>query len=294
MDYDIRLVIDYDYAAPAERARTILRLMPPDLPGVQRVVAAGLVIDPAPDERREDRDFFGNAVTHAVWHAPIRQLRLTLALHVLREAQAGGADLSPPVAGLAAQLAGLRDLGPGSPLHYLGASPRVAPWPPITGFARAATLNAPSARAAVVALARALHRAMRFDASATSVDTTPAQAFAQRRGVCQDFAQVMIAGLRGIGIPAGYVSGFLRTRPPPGQPRLEGVDAMHAWVRAWTGEAGGWVEIDPTNDRLAGEDYVTVATGRDYGDVAPVLGALSSAGGQGSRQAVDVVPRDEA
>lgn len=294
MLYDIRLVIAYDYAAPADRARTILRLMPPDLPGVQRLRAADLVIDPAPDERREGVDFFGNAVTHAVWHHPIRQLSLTLTLDVQREAPAPVRDFSPPLAGLAAQLAELRDLGPDSPLHFLGASPRVAPWPPITGFARAATLGAPSARAAVVALARALHKAMRFDAAATSVDTTPAQAFAQRRGVCQDFAQVMIAGLRGIGIPAGYVSGFLRTRPPPGQPRLEGVDAMHAWVRAWTGEEGGWVEIDPTNDRLAGEDYVTVATGRDYGDVAPVLGALSTAGGQGSRQAVDVVARDEA
>ena len=88
---------------------------------------------------------------------------------------------------------------------------------------------------------------MNFDPEATTVDTPPAEAFARRHGVCQDFAQVMIACLRGVGVPAGYVSGFLRTDPPPGQPRLEGADAMHAWVRAWCGWQAGWIEYDPTN-----------------------------------------------
>ena len=91
---------------------------------------------------------------------------------------------------------------------------------------------------------------MRYDPDATEVDTPLAEAFAARHGVCQDFSHIMIAGLRSLGIPAGYVSGFLRTMPPPGKPRLEGADAMHAWVRAWCGAEAGWIEYDPTNADL--------------------------------------------
>ena len=141
---------------------------------------------------------------------------------------------------------------------------------------------------------RALNAEMTFDAEATDVDTSPREAFAQRRGVCQDFTHVMIAALRGIGIPAGYASGFLRTFAPPGKPRLEGADAMHAWVQAWVGQDMGWVEFDPTNNQPAGVDYITIGYGRDYSDVAPVRGALRSAGGHESKQAVDVIPLEEA
>jgi transglutaminase-like putative cysteine protease len=99
----------------------------------------------------------------------------------------------------------------------------------------------------------------------------------------------MIACLRGVGVPAGYVSGFLRTIPPPGEARLEGADAMHAWVRAWCGSETGWVEFDPTNAVVVGTDHILVARGRDYGDVAPVKGVLRTAGAQKIEHAVDVV-----
>ena len=131
---------------------------------------------------------------------------------------------------------------------------------------------------------------MKFDPKATTVDTPATEAFAKRHGVCQDFSHIMIACLRGIGIPAGYVSGFLRTLPPPGKPRLEGADAMHAWVRAWCGPEAGWIEFDPTNDKLAGEDHIVVAYGRDYSDVSPIKGTMRISGGQKSKQAVDVIP----
>jgi transglutaminase-like putative cysteine protease len=142
----------------------------------------------------------------------------------------------------------------------------------------------------VLAMGRALHGHMTFDAAATTVDTPVAEAFAKARGVCQDFSHIMIAGLRGLGIPAGYVSGFLRTLPPPGKPRLEGADAMHAWVRIWCGPDRGWIDFDPTNACFARNDHIIVARGRDYSDVAPVKGTMRIAGGQDSRQAVDVVP----
>ena len=160
----------------------------------------------------------------------------------------------------------------------------------MTDYARAQLRPGMTAVAAVEALGMALYRDMKFDADATNVDTPPGEAFARRHGVCQDFAQVMIACLRGLGIPAGYVSGFLRTDPPPGRPRLEGADAMHAWVRAWCGLDAGWIEFDPTNAIRAGTDHILVARGRDYGDVAPVKGVLRIVGGQNTDHTVDVIP----
>ena len=287
MRYDIRLTIDYRYQAASDHVRNILRLLPSDGPG-QRVTARLLTVTPPPDERRDGVDFFGNAVSEVIWHEPIDTITLRVRAQAERFAP-GGADLSPPLDGLAACLTGA-DLGPSSPQHFLAPSPRIAPQPAITAFARAARCPGQTVRAAVEAVGRALHGVMIYDAEATDVTTPPQEAFSARRGVCQDFAQIMIAGLRAIGVPAAYVSGFLRTYPPEGQPRLEGVDAMHAWVAAWCGPVQGWVEYDPTNAQWAGEDYITVATGRDYADVAPVKGAIRTAGGQESAQAVDVIP----
>ena len=150
--------------------------------------------------------------------------------------------------------------------------------------------GAMSAFDAVRAVGEALHRTLRYDDEATTVDTPMIEAFRNRNGVCQDFSHIMIACLRGIGIPAGYVSGFLRTIPPPGKPRLEGADAMHAWVRAWCGIDMGWVEYDPTNGMLVGADHIVVARGRDYFDVAPVKGVMRSFGEHTTKQSVDVVP----
>lgn len=290
MLYDITLSIDYDYAATSDRSRTLMHLLPRDLPGEQRVIVRRLGILPPPDERREGVDFFGNATTVAVWHQPIDHLRLSLSMRVERRGRSEGADLSPLLSDLPAALAGVTSLGPDSPHHFTTASARVPDVPEIAAFARKAVKPGMTARQAIEAFGKALHKLMEFDSKATSVETGPAEAFAQKSGVCQDFAHIMIAGLRALGVPAGYVSGFLRTIPPEGQPRLEGADAMHAWVRAWAGPVTGWLEWDPTNDQPAGEDYVVVAHGRDYGDVAPVQGALRTAGGQATRHSVDVVP----
>jgi transglutaminase-like putative cysteine protease len=135
----------------------------------------------------------------------------------------------------------------------------------------------------------AIHRDFAYDRKATRVDTLATEAFALKRGVCQDFAHVMIAGLRGVGIPAGYVSGFLRTIPPKGKPRLEGADAMHAWVRAWCGQGAGWLEFDPTNAMAAGPDHIVIGYGRDYADISPIVGMLKTSGGHEATQSVDVV-----
>lgn len=286
MLYQVRLSITYDYDSPAMGGRHLLRLLPAHIPGVQTVRQSALAISPRPSERAEFTDFFGNAATAIALAADHSRIVFTGTAVVERLAMGPGIDTSPPLEALAAELAALRDLGPDSPLHFIADSPRIAAVEAITAYA---AQQAGSVRAVVEGLGHALHRDMSFDARATTVDTLPAESFAARRGVCQDFAQIMIAGLRGIGIPAGYVSGFLRTLPPAGQARLEGADAMHAWVRAWCGAAEGWVEFDPTNDCFAAQDHIAVAHGRDYGDVAPVAGVLRISGRQRTVQAVDVI-----
>jgi transglutaminase-like putative cysteine protease len=200
-------------------------------------------------------------------------------------------DTSPPLEMLAKDIGAVTQLDNLSPHHFLAESPRVRrASAAINEYARDMLEADSSALGAVLALGLALHNDMQFDAKATNVDTAPEEAFALRTGVCQDFAHVLIACLRSVGVPAGYVSGYLRTIPPEGKERLEGADAMHAWVRAWCGASVGWVEYDPTNAMWAGEDHIIVARGRDYSDVSPVKGVLRTAGAQRSVQAVDMKP----
>ena len=290
MIYDIGLAIAYEYDHPAAAGRHLLRLIPADVPGVQRRITSALAISPEPAERRHFTDFFGNTAVEVAFREAHDDILFRVTARVERTGEPPGFDMSPPLAGLLAEIADHRGLDGEAPHHFLGASPRTGPTPEMTAYARAQLEPGLSAVAAVRAIGLALHRVMKFDPDATTVDTPPTEAFARRHGVCQDFAQVLIACLRGIGIPAGYVSGFLRTNPPPGQPRLEGADAMHAWVRAWCGWEIGWIEFDPTNAVVVGTDHIQVARGRDYGDVSPVKGILRIAGDQKTEQAVDVIP----
>lgn len=142
-------------------------------------------------------------------------------------------------------------------------------------------------------LTRRIHEDFVYEPGTTTVQTPVAEAFEQRRGVCQDFAHIEIACLRSIGLAARYVSGYLRTRPAPGQPRLVGADASHAWVSAYCGDAG-WIDFDPTNNAVVSTDHVTIAWGRDYGDVPPVRGLFVGGGRHEMTVSVDVAPIDEA
>jgi len=113
-----------------------------------------------------------------------------------------------------------------------------------------------------------------FDPTATDVGTPLAEVLANRRGVCQDFTHLWLSYLRQLGLPAAYVSGYLLTRPPPGQPRLRGADAMHAWVAVHVPTLG-WIDYDPTNACFAGLDHIVVARGRDYADLSPTRGIFT-------------------
>ena len=292
MLYDVAAEIAYRTDAPSVSGRTLLRLMPASLPGEQRLIAGTLTADPAPAEREEATDFFGNSVTAFAFRSASRIRRFRLQARVERLAEPPRLDLSPPLPRLAEEIAGTASLAPDAPHHFLPPSPRLRPDPAFAAFARETVRPGMTALGALAALGARLHAEMRFDAEATTVETDPAEAFAARHGVCQDFSHILIGCLRALGIPAAYVSGYLRTLPPPGAARLAGADAMHAWVRAWCGIEGGWIDYDPTNDLMVGTDHLRVAVGRDYDDATPLRGVLRSAGAQQSLQRVDVIPLD--
>lgn len=289
MLYDVRLALHYEYDATVYGGRHLIRVAPISVPGVQRVVASGLSFEPRPQRESTFTDFFGNSVTTLTYGKPHDHLDIRLTARVQVEEHSPPADLSPTRDGLKLEIARYWSVEPDSPQHFIAASPRAPLEPDITSYVEDVTAGTQSVMGAAFALCLAIHRDFTYDPKATDVQTTPAEAFALRKGVCQDFAHVMIAGLRGIGIPAGYVSGFLRTMPPPGKARLEGADAMHAWVRAWCGQHVGWVEFDPTNAMIAGADHISIGHGRDYGDISPIVGVLKTHGSHDTTQSVDVI-----
>ena len=143
---------------------------------------------------------------------------------------------------------------------------------------------------AALDLTKRIHRDFKYDTTTTDVDTSAERAFSIRSGVCQDFAHIQIACLRSIGIPARYVSGYLRTLPPPGKPRLVGADYSHAWLSMYAGDAIGWVDFDPTNACFVETDHIPICVGRDYRDVAPMRGVVLGGGNTVLRVSVDVEP----
>jgi transglutaminase-like putative cysteine protease len=289
VQYDIRLKLHYDYDAWAGGGRHQVRVMPRSLPGIQRVIAASLSFNPTPTERSDFVDFFGTSATAVMCRDAHDTLDVKMSARVDVSRPLAGFDVSPDPQSLLGEVQRVLSLAPDSPQHFLAPSSHAGRDDAITAYA-GESLAKPTVRQVAVDLCGRIHRDFAYDGDATTVRTRASDAFALKRGVCQDFSHVMISGLRGLGIPAGYVSGFLRTLPPPGKERLEGADAMHAWVKVWCGVETGWLEFDPTNDMPAGNDHIVVGYGRDYSDVAPIVGVLKTTGGQEGDQKVDVVP----
>jgi len=288
MIYDVRQTTTYHYASPVAHAHHLLRLTPIDRAG-QRVHAAALEIEPAPVERREGRDFFQNRVTWVSLDEPHDTLTVRVAARIAVQ-QNTTVPVTPPWEAVRQAAFASSDLSPLAPAHYLFPSRQVSLDPDIRDYAAE---SFPPGRPALEGAMHLMHRIKTefvYEVGATTASTTPPMSFALRRGVCQDFSHIMISGMRGLGLPVAYVSGYLRTGPLEGEPQLEGTDAMHAWVMAWCGEEAGWIGLDPTNDMLAGNDHLVLATGRDYADVAPIDGVIIGAGGQVLKVSVSVTP----
>ncbi|MEN3212697.1 transglutaminase family protein [Methylorubrum populi] len=297
MIYTLRHLTTYRYARTVRFARCNLRLRPRDGEG-QRVLESALHVAPEPTRRLERRDFFGLDTLTLTLDEPHREFTVEAVSRVAVERPAPPPlEAGPSWEAVRAAALALPSLGPDGPAHFQFPSQRVPLDPAVTEYARTSFPPGRSAYGGAVELMHRIREDFRFDAKATTVSTPPAEAFALRAGVCQDFAHVMIAGLRGLGLPAAYVSGYLRTRPPPGRPRLRGADASHAWVALWCGPEmgeGGWIGLDPTNDCVVRDNHIVVARGRDYADVAPIDGIVASAGSQKLTVEVDVIPENEA
>ena len=290
MIYDVRHVTRFNYSSRVSSSKLALRLTPRDAPG-QHCIDHMLSIDPPPRAITTERDFFGNSVAIAMIETSFDQLTVDARsrVEVVRpnppEEHAGG-----DWRGVARAALDDRALGPSAPAHWLFRSPRVSLAPQVTAYAAQSFTDGRPVVDAARELSRRIRADFRYKPESTEISTPLTEAFAQRQGVCQDFAHIMIAGLRGLGIPAGYVSGYIRTITAPGEVRLEGADASHAWVSAWCGPQIGWFGVDPTNAMDAGDDHIEVAIGRDFSDVSPIHGTFLGSGETELEVGVDVIP----
>lgn len=290
MLYQIRHVTRFDYGEPVAFARNNLRLKPIIWSG-QQLEEHALVVAP------QGRVFPARAeaglanVVRLVIGEPAHTLSIEsrARVRVDRPIPVPAAS-DPSLAEVARWARASRDASPAGPAAYLFPSPRIPLDRDIAAWCAADLDSGRGVLDAALALALRIQREFAFDPTATLVDTPPREAFGKRGGVCQDFAQIMISGLRAAGLPAAYVSGYIRTLPPPGQPRLVGADATHAWVLVWAGPDLGWVGVDPTNGIWMAGDHIVVAIGRDYADVAPIDGIVLGSGAQHMHVSVDVEP----
>jgi transglutaminase-like putative cysteine protease len=287
--YQIRHLTAYTYDYPAASAKLALRVTPRDEVG-QRCIEHGLDISPPPASVVVDHDFFGNVVnvvTIDTLHTEL-SIEATACVEVTHQA-------APTTPGLewetvADTALAERDISAGAPAHFLFASPRVELSNDVTRYARRSFQQGRGIVDASRELMQRIRNDFVFEPEATEISTPLARAFSERRGVCQDFAHIMIAGMRGLGLPAAYVSGYIRTVTPPGKKRLEGADATHAWVSVWCGPKNGWVGFDPTNAIEAANDHIALAAGRDFSDVSPVFGVFVGSGANELDVEVDVIP----
>ena len=290
MIYDLSHLTRYSYGAPVVVNDCLLRLKPRDEPG-QKVCDFRVEASPTPRDWSEREDAFGNAVARLRIETPHTEMSIKSMsrVEVTRPAPPIPA-LTPPWEAIAGQAAATLSLKSDSPAFALYPSRMVSLFPAATIYARESFAARRPIYEGALELTKRIKIDFAYDSKATEVTTAPAEAFRARRGVCQDFAHVMIVGLRGLGLPALYVSGYIRTIPPPGKPRLVGADASHAWVAVWCGPSFGWLGLDPTNAIAEGDDHIVVARGRDYADVPPVDGVILSYGGHDLEVAVDVAP----
>jgi len=275
MIYEIFHWTEYRYAESVPLSRHVLHMLPRDLPG-QRVLSAALEITPQPNAIQEHQDYLGNRVSSFTISEPHVGMHIRSRSRIACDDRP---DTLPETSPAWDEARALWLAGEGAPFEqeFLHPSPYVPYLPELRAWAAE---SFPAGRPLVEAareLTRRIHDDFGFDKTATSVSTPLTEVFENRRGVCQDFAHLEIACLRALGLPARYVSGYLRTEPPPGQPRLFGGDASHAWVAVACPRAG-WLELDPTNNRVAGTGYITLAWGRDYGDVSLIRGTLAGGG----------------
>jgi transglutaminase-like putative cysteine protease len=290
----------YDYRPAVETAQHTAHLQPRET-AWQRVLGFELSVTPAPENLRHGLDAFGNP--QAWWTLVQAHTQLRVLAHSEVET-AGPLDLQGVQAWEAVrEHFRYRSGQPGDPQTCFVFGSHHAPvHEQFAAYARGCFSPARPLQEAAIALMHKIHSDFTYASQSTDVHTPAIEALQARRGVCQDFAHILIACLRSLGLAARYVSGYLLTQPPPGQERLIGADASHAWASVYLPEladsaCGGWLHLDPTNDRWGfgtpGEDYVVVAWGRDFADVSPLRGVLQGGQSHTLKVGVSVMPAAE-
>jgi transglutaminase-like putative cysteine protease len=282
--YQIEHETRYVHAGRVSTSQHVACLAPRGLPR-QHVQSHDVLIDPRPANDSRRIDCYGNIEDHFTILTPYSELRVVSRSVVDVEPRPASIDpeSSPPWEEVSA--AGAFD----EATEFRYPSPYVEPAPALADFARQAFTGGRPLLSAAAALMHTIHAEFQFDPGATTITTPATRVLEERHGVCQDFAHLQIACLRSLGLPARYVSGYLLTDPPPGQPRLVGADASHAWLSVWC-PRNGWVDLDPTNAVIPDSRHVTIAWGRDYGDVSPLRGVVLGGGSHELYVGVSVVP----
>ncbi|MFN2410104.1 MAG: transglutaminase N-terminal domain-containing protein [Halomonas sp.] len=288
MNYTLRHTTQYHYSAPVTLCHSEARMLPRKTPH-QQCGASTLQIHPLPDVQAERRDVFGNRVLYFAQENIHQTLDVTVITPITTRPPAALPENSQAWERVAENLSVDRRFD--IQLYRLD-SPFIRRHDELAAFARQCfTPGRPQVDAAL-ALNRLIYETFAYDPSVTSLATPLSEVLESRSGVCQDFAHLAIGALRSIGLAAHYVSGYLETQPPPGQPRLVGADASHAWLATWIPD-WGWLALDPTNGTVAGEQHPVLAWGRDYADVAPLKGVMNGGGDHQLDVEVDVMPETD-
>lgn len=290
MKYRIDHVTRYAYREPVTLCQNRLCLQPRDT-AWQTVISSEIGIEPAPAMVHPYRDRFGNRL-HGFCLSASHQsmvLRASSLVDIQNPSWPDPADVLEIEAarGIAPDFLKDTEIAP-----FLFSSPLIPRLEELADYAAPSFAGNASSLSGVLDLLARMGRDFVYDARATQVTTLVRDAFVARRGVCQDFAHILCGALRMMGLPARYVSGYLETRPPPGKPKLQGVDASHAWVSVYC-PPFGWIDADPTNRQLATDSYITIGWGRDYADVSPVAGVVTGGGAHSLSVSVDVLPELE-
>jgi transglutaminase-like putative cysteine protease len=279
----------YRYASPVAQSHHLVHLSPRPHER-QRIIRHSLVIAPDPAQRNDFTDYFGNpasAVAIENSHSEL-QIHSRILIEVIPPRKIDLATSAPweAVARRMSPSQGPHEL---DVVQYVPPSHHTPPCPSLLAFAEPSFPPERPVLACAMDLTSRIYHDFAYDSSATDVATTIGEILRIRRGVCQDFAHLLIAAFRLMGLPARYASGYLLTKAPPGKPKLVGSDASHAWASVWAPEIG-WVDFDPTNNIIPREEHITIAYGRDFGDVSPVTGVLLGGGSHQVDVAVDVAP----
>ena len=288
MTYRILHKTTYKYKHPVSFGNHSVYLTPRS-EAHQRCESHELLVKPAAAAVTHRVDYFGNGVDFFTVQEPHEELAIEARSVVTVAAGARWPLHCAAWDEVARSVPG--EISPAAldALQFVFESPRIKPGAEFAAYALPSFPPGRPLSEALLDLTARIHGEFRFDSKATNVRTPPEEVLRLRRGVCQDFAHLQIACLRSLNLPARYVSGYLRTYPPPGRPRLVGADASHAWVSVYCPEAG-WLDVDPTNNVVPSESHVTLAWGRDYGDVSPVRGVILGGRDHKLDVAVDMEP----